>query len=154
MTCVLFSPLAPDVKLPQYQTAGAIAADLHIHTINGTRKPAEKFIMRQGMAITVGTGLRVSVPEGLGMFVFGRSGLGCNYKVRLANCVGLIDCDYRGEVLLEVVCDQDTRESVELKIGDRIAQAVFMPVVKPIFRFVDTLDSTLRNAGGFGSTGL
>jgi dUTP pyrophosphatase len=130
--------------IPKFATDGAACFDLHaIH--GGT-------ICVETAPRSFHTGLAVEVPPGHVMLVYSRSGHGFNYSVRLANCVGVIDSDYRGEVMVALECDA-TRDALEINAGDRIAQAmiVALPVVQ--IEEVDELSDTARGAGGFGSTG-
>ena len=86
------------------------------------------------------------------MLVYSRSGHGFKYGVRLANCVGVIDSDYRGEVGVKLTADQ-TSEGFFVRNGDRIAQAMIVPVDRVEFEEVEKLSDTDRGTGGFGSTG-
>ena len=97
------------------------------------------------------TGIAIAVPTGFGGFVFPRSGLSSKFGVSLANCVGVIDSDYRGEVKVPVI--NHSSEPYTIKVGERIAQLVIMPVDLCEYGFSDELDKTERGEGGFGSTG-
>lgn len=99
--------------------------------------------------VMVGTGVRVSIPENHVGLVFVRSSVG-KRGVALANGVGVIDADYRGEVKLALVNGSSSWQKVNA--GDRVAQLVIVPFVGDAER-VDTLDGTERGEGGFGSTG-
>jgi dUTP pyrophosphatase len=99
----------------------------------------------------VGTGLAVAIPEGYFGGVFARSGLATKQGLRPANCVGVIDADYRGECT--VALHNDTDEKRTVLPGDRIAQLVILPFLAAEFEEADTLPETERGAGGFGSTG-
>ena len=96
-------------------------------------------------------GDRKLIPTGYGGFVFARSGLSSKFGVSLANCVGVIDSDYRGEVKISVINHSD--EPYTVKNGERIAQLVIMPVDLCEYGLCDELDDTERGTGGFGSTG-
>lgn len=90
------------------------------------------------------------------MIVFSRSGQGFNFDTRLANCVGVIDSDYRGEVLVKLTCDKDRPDHMApyfVSPGDRVAQAMVLPVERVAFMWADELSETDRGAGGLGSTG-
>jgi len=100
--------------------------------------------------VTFGTGLAFDVPKGHVMLVFSRSGHGFNDDVRLANCVGVIDPGYSDEVLVKLRADGD--HWPDFKPGDRIAQALVLPVERQEFTVVDELPESTRT-GGFGSTG-
>lgn len=97
------------------------------------------------------TGIAIAIPNGMWGGVFARSGLATKQGLRPANCVGVIDSDYRGEIF--VALHNDTNDTRYVYDGDRIAQLVFLPVFDEPFIIVDELDSTDRGEGGFGSTG-
>ena len=99
----------------------------------------------------IGTGLRMAPPEGFYVGVYARSGLSSKEGLRPANCVGVIDEDYRGEYLVAVHNDSEVTRSV--KHGDRIAQILLQKRYDMDFEEVDELDKTERGDGGFGSTG-
>ena len=99
----------------------------------------------------VGTGLAVAIPEGYFGGVFARSGLASKQGLRPANCVGVIDSDYRGECT--VALHNDTDEPRVIRSGDRIAQLVILPFLAAEFEQAGALPETERGTGGFGSTG-
>lgn len=136
--------LHPDAVVPQYQTAGAACFDLHaIHgkgKINAGTGPA-----------VFGTGLAFGIPAGHVMLVFSRSSHGFNHNTRLANCVGVIDSDYIGEVKVKLT--PDLGGMLTVRSGDRIAQAMIVPIPRVEFEVVEELTTTERGTGGFGSTG-
>ena len=101
--------------------------------------------------VKIGSGIAVALPEGTFGAVFARSGLASKEGLRPANCVGVIDCDYRGECIVAV--HNDSEESRTVHHGDRIAQMVLLPYLPMKFEEVDALSETTRGAGGFGSTG-
>ncbi len=101
--------------------------------------------------IKIGTGLAMALPEGYFGAVFARSGLASKMGLRPANCVGVIDSDYRGEFIVPIYNDSDTERVVEH--GERIAQLVVMPYLPVEFAITDSLDETKRGTDGFGSTG-
>lgn len=133
--------LHPAARIPTYGTECAACFDLA--TIEG-REVWE--------SSTIRTGLSFEIPEGHVMLVFSRSGHGFKNNVRLANCVGVIDADYRGEVLVKMRNDGTQRFAVEP--GDRIAQAMVIPFPRVTFEEVDDLSVTDRGSAGFGSTGV
>ncbi len=100
----------------------------------------------------IGTGLSIAIPEGYYGAIYARSGLATKEGLRPANCVGVIDADYRGEYIVSIHNDSDTRRKIVP--GERIAQLVIMPFLEVDFEEVDELSETQRGAGGFGSTGL
>ena len=97
------------------------------------------------------TGISVEIPEGFVLLVFARSGLSCKQGLAPANKVGVVDSDYRGEVV--VVLHNHSTETRKISHGDRIAQMVIVPYFKANFKEVNSLSSTVRGEGGFGSTG-
>lgn len=135
---------AEDGFLPQYAHAGDAGLDL--------RSKVQVYIPAHGRA-TVGTGVEVAIPEGYVGLVFPRSGLACRQGIRLANCVGVIDSGYRGEILVTLVNDSEVAGRL-VCIGDRIAQLVVMPYARCEVVQVDSLDDTERGADGYGSTGV
>jgi len=135
-----------DAIVPKYATDGAACFDLHAIT----EKPME--ILGPNESIVVRTGLAFEVPDGHVLMVFSRSGHGFKHGVRLVNGTGIIDSDYRGEVLIGLHNDR-THESFDVRTGDRVAQAMLVPVPRVTFHVVEQLSITERGAGGFGSTG-
>ena len=97
------------------------------------------------------TGIAMEIPEGLVGLIYARSGLASKRGLAPANKVGVIDCDYRGEIM--VALHNHTEEPQTIADGERIAQIVFTSYVCADFSTVDELSATLRGAGGFGSTG-
>lgn len=136
--------LHPDAVIPTYGTDGAACFDLYVAT-------APKLSETAPGTYHMHTGLAVEVPEGFALMVYSRSGHGFKWGVRLANCVGVIDSDYRGEII--VALTSDTGLMPVTLPGDRIAQAMLVPVPRVAFHEVDELSDTARGAGGFGSTG-
>jgi dUTP pyrophosphatase len=134
--------LHPDARIPFYASRGAACVDLAC-VEGGTVPPRTAHTFR--------TGLSVEVPEGHVLLVFSRSGHGFKHGLRLANAVGVIDSDYRGELMVRLHNDHPIAFSFEP--GDRIAQALLMPVVQIEVVDADDLDMTERGYGGFGSTG-
>lgn len=134
--------LHPDAVLPTYASDGAACFDLR--TIEAGEVGAYQ-------ANTFRTGLAFEIPDGHVMLVFSRSGHGFKHGLRLANCVGVIDADYRGEVMVRLRNDGPIRFGFEP--GDRVAQAMILPVPSVEMGEVAELSTTQRGAGGFGSTG-
>jgi dUTP pyrophosphatase len=101
------------------------------------------------------TGLAFEIPIGHVLLIFSRSGHGFRETIRLANCVGIVDSDYRGEVLVKLVKDQaeGAVNGCVIRPGDRVAQGMVIPIPKIEFEVVDNLNVTVRGADGFGSTG-
>lgn len=134
--------LHPDAVLPRYGSADAAGADL-CSVAEVTIAPGETKL--------VPTGLSMAIPQGFGGFIFARSGLATKRGLAPANKVGVIDADYRGEILVALY--NQGQETQTLEKGERIAQMVFLPCPQGIFQEVDTLNETARGEGGFGSTG-
>ena len=99
----------------------------------------------------IGTGLAMEIPEGYFGGIFARSGLSSKEGLRPANCVGVVDADYRGEV--KVALHNDGEVVREIKAGQKIAQLVVVPFLGVEFDEVENLSETVRGMGGFGSTG-
>lgn len=102
--------------------------------------------------VMIGTGLSMAIPDGYFGAVYARSGLASKQGLRPANCVGVIDSDYRGELIVSL--HNDTDESKTINPHERIAQLVVMPYLSVEFDEKDTLDETIRGNNGFGSTGI
>ena len=112
---------------------------------------AENITIEAHKTVKVPTGLSMAIPEGYFGAIFARSGLAAKQGLRPANCVGVIDSDYRGEFM--VMLHNDTDEPKTVENGDRVAQLVVMPFMPIDFEETDSLDETQRGSGGFGSTG-
>lgn len=136
----------PSIALPTYETTGAAGADVRANFEDG-----KSVTLAPGARALVPTGLRLEIPVGFEIQVRPRSGLALKNGVTLANSPGTIDSDYRGP--LGVILLNTSAEPFEVTHGMRIAQLVVAPVVQGAFALVDTLDQTVRGAGGFGSTG-
>lgn len=144
--------LHPHAKLPQYATDGAACFDLHACfplCDHGAR--AAGLIVSPHFPLTLGAGLCFEVPPGYALLIFSRSGHGFKHGTRLANCVGVIDSDYRGEVKVRLTADHGG--SLHVNDGDRIAQAMLVPIPRVELVEVYELTPTERGANGFGSTG-
>jgi dUTP pyrophosphatase len=135
----------PLAQLPNYATNGAACFDLHAMLSN-------EINIAPFQTATIETGLSFEIPEGHVMLIYSRSGHGFKNDVRLSNCTGVIDSDYRGSVLVKLV-NESSAYDFTVKNGDRIAQAMVIPVQQVSFEEVSELSSTERGNGGFGSTG-
>ena len=111
----------------------------------------ETVVIEPHRTAMIGTGLAAAIPEGYFGGIFARSGLASKMGLRPANCVGVVDSDYRGEIIVAI--HNDTDESRIIRRGERIAQLVVLPYLNVTFRTVENLDETVRGTGGFGSTG-
>lgn len=139
---VQIEPLHTQARAPVFSSAGAACFDLH---------SVDSAELAPGARRAFSTGLAFAIPEGFALFLFSRSSQGAN-GVRLANCVGVVDSDYRGAV--KVLLANDSAEVRSVRAGDRIAQGLIQRLeARPVFQIVDSLPPTERGAGGFGSTG-
>ena len=139
--------LTDNAILPAFATAGAACFDLHADL--KSEDGCEQIIFSYEHIFR--TGLAFDIPKGYALMVYSRSGHGFKNDVRLANCVGLIDSDYTGEVKVKLTIDNDG--SFIVSHGDRIAQAMLIKVPCVQLVEVDELKTTERGANGFGSTG-
>ena len=121
-------------------------AGLDIYAAEGAR-------IGPGQRVSVGTGLAVAIPDGLAGLVLPRSGLALKHGISLVNSPGLIDPGYRGEVRV-LLLNTDQTSEFRLASGDRIAQLVLVPVALATPLESESLDNTIRGAGGFGSSGV
>lgn len=137
--------LDPRAKLPVYSSLDAAGADLYALTDG----PVE---IVPGQTVLIHTGIALAVPRGYAGLVYARSGLATKQGLAPANKVGVIDADYRGELMVSLYNQSTVNRIVEH--GDRIAQLVITPYLTAQFAPVDELDDTQRGAGGFGSTGV
>ena len=140
--------LTRGMSTPEYATDGSAAVDLRAALDEG-----ETVVIQPGARALIPTGLSIS-PETSDVVavIAGRSGLGVKKGVTLANSIGVIDSDYRGEI--QVCLINRGEEPFEVQRGDRIAQMMFLPVMTARFLPVDELDETERGTGGFGHTGV
>lgn len=138
--------LHPAAILPKYATDGAACFDLHA-------VEPDEWAIYPTVPATIRTGLAFEIPAGFVMLIFSRSGHGFKHDTRLANCVGVIDSDYRGEVMVRLSRDSSQAQPLSVKEGDRIAQAMVVPYPRVEFIEADSLTDTERGDGGFGSTG-
>ncbi len=137
-------PHGADLPLPSYATAGAAGMDL-------LAAVSEPVTLAPGQRALIPTGLAIALPPGHELQIRPRSGLALRHGIVLPNSPGAIDEDYRGEVQVIMLNTGDTPFVIER--GARIAQAVLAPVMRATWQEVDTLDETVRDQGGFGSTG-
>jgi dUTP pyrophosphatase len=149
-----FAPFVPVVQLahakglplPAYETAGSAGMDLRA----AIAEDAPVVLVPLQRAL-IPTGLKIAVPAGFEAQVRPRSGLALKHGLTCLNSPGTIDSDYRGEVGVILVNLSDT--PFEVRRGERIAQLVFTPCVQLSWSQTESLDSTTRGEGGFGSTG-
>lgn len=137
-------PHSDGLELPGYASTGAAGADLRAAV-------GSEIVLAPGERAAVPTGLILEIPTGWEGQVRPRSGLAIRHGLTVVNAPGTIDSDYRGE--LKVLLVNLGAESVTLRRGDRIAQLLVTPAPQVVFAEAETLDTTDRGAGGFGSTG-
>jgi dUTP pyrophosphatase len=130
------------------------AAPVHAHPGDAGADliASEAVTLAPGERATVGTGLRIALPNGYAGFVVPRSGLAAKHGIMVVNGPGTIDAGYRGELRV-ILINTDPRETYEIAAGDRIAQLIVMPVPAVRFVEVERLPGSERAEGGFGSTG-
>lgn len=143
-TKVEIKRLDENAVIPKYGTDYAAGADLYA-LIDGA------VTIEPGQSALIHTGIAMAIPEGLVGLIFARSGMACKRGLAPANKVGVIDSDYRGEIMVCLHNHGTVAQTVEN--GERIAQISFVPYYCAEFDEVDELDATVRGAGGFGSTG-
>ncbi|MGL4616415.1 MAG: dUTP diphosphatase [Shewanella sp.] len=130
-------------KIPTYAHDGDACFDIYsdgLLSISGSTQVHE-------------TGLKFDIPKGYAMMIYSRSGMGFKDNTRLANCVGVVDSGYVGQVMVKLTRDDGCIHALEYKRGDRIAQAMLIPVPVVEFEEVDDVEDTERGDGGFGSSG-
>jgi dUTP pyrophosphatase len=130
-------------QVPEYSHPGDAGADLHA---------AEAAELAPGERATVGTGVRIALPDGFVGFVVPRSGLAAKHGITIVNSPGTVDAGYRGEIRVTLL-NTDTSASYSVAVGDRIAQLIVQPVTRARFIQVEHLPGTERGESGFGSTG-
>ena len=135
----------PNAKIPTRGSDQAAGYDLYACL------DTENITIPAHQTVKVPTGISMAIPEGYFGAIFARSGLAAKQGLRPANCVGVIDSDYRGEFM--VMLHNDTDEPKTVENHDRVAQLVVMPFMPVEFQETDSLDETQRGSGGFGSTG-
>lgn len=140
---VKITKLNKNATIPTYGSDYAAGADLYACI----DKP---IVIKKRETVFVPTGLSMEIPEGLVGLIYARSGLGSKKGLAPANKVGVIDSDYRGEIM--VALHNHSKQDYELQVGERIAQMVFTPYYMATFK-EEKLSSTKRGSGGFGSTG-
>lgn len=141
-TKVKFIKLADGATVPSYGTEYSAGADLYA---------ASECEINAGETVMVHTQIAMEIPDGYAGFVFARSGLATKRGLAPANKVGVIDSDYRGEIMVSIY-NQSGEKQIIAK-GERIAQLVIMPYIAADFVETDALSETVRGEGGFGSTG-
>ena len=138
-----FQKLNPDAIVPSYGTSFAAGADLY--------SADDDTVINPGDTAFIHTGFAIAIPEGLVGLIYARSGMACKRGIAPANKVGVIDSDYRGEII--VALHNHGKDEVTVVKGERVAQIVFTPYYAADFLETDELPETTRGTGGFGSTG-
>lgn len=147
---VKLKKLRDGAKIPQYATEQAAACDLCANLESG------KITINPGEIVTMPTGIAIECEEATeyntAILIFPRSGLASKHGISLANSVGVVDSDYRGEIKVPLI--NHSTVPFEVSSGDRIAQMMFTPVLRAEFEEADELGDTERGMSGFGSTGI
>lgn len=147
---VKLKKLRDGAKIPQYATEQAAACDLCAELDGG------KVVINPGEIKMIPTGIAIECEEtteyNTVILIFPRSGLASKHGITLANCVGVVDSDYRGEIKVPLI--NHSSVPFEISSGDRIAQMMFTPVMHAEFVETDELGDTERGESGFGSTGI
>ena len=136
--------LRSGAKLPSYGSAEAAGADLYACLDTPVT-------IEPGKTAFLPTGIALEVPKGCAGLIYARSGMACKRGLAPANKVGVVDSDYRGEILV-ALHNHGTQPQI-VENGERIAQFVITPVLTPAYEVADSLSDTIRDGGGFGSTG-
>ena len=139
---VRFKKLDPKAQVPTYGSQSAAGADLY--SLEGAE-------IQPGQTVLIHTGIAMEIPEGYAGLIYARSGLATKKGLAPANKVGVIDADYRGEIMVSL--HNHSAEMRKIDGGERIAQLVVTPFLRVDFDEVSDLSDTDRGAGGFGSTG-
>ena len=142
---ILDSRIGSDFPIPAYATSGSAGIDMRA-CLDGplTLSPGETQLIPTGIALHIGD-------PGLAAVLLPRSGLGHKHGVVLGNLVGLIDSDYQGQVYIS--CWNRGKDSFTIQAGERVAQMVFVPVVRAEFETVESFQESDRGEGGFGHSG-
>ena len=135
--------LTDTAKIPTYAHEGDACFDIYS---DGTHQLAQHWSTHR-------TGLKFEIPRGYAMMIYSRSGMAFKSDVRLANCVGVVDSGFVGEVMVKLSSDSRCIGALAFRQGDRIAQAMLIPVPAVWFEEVDDMADTERGDGGFGSSG-
>ena len=144
MNTVPVKILREGAKLPAYGSTQAAGADLFACL-------EAPVTIAPGETAFIPTGIALEVPQGCAGLIYARSGLACKRGLAPANKVGVVDSDYRGEILVALHNHGGIPQTVEH--GERVAQFVITPVLMPVYEVAEALSDTARDQGGFGSTG-
>lgn len=143
---ILDKRLEDDASFLKYQTPGSSGLDLQamIHK-SITVHPNQVILLPSGISVFISNPLITAI-------IVPRSGLGHNYGIILGNTIGLIDSDYQGELMISIW--NRSLKKFYIKPGDRIAQLLFLPIIRPTFNVVSDFQPTIRNKNGFGHSGV
>ena len=144
MVKILVKKFNKNITLPTYKTSGSSGMDLVAHIKN-------KITINPSKIAMVPTGITVAIPKKYEIQIRPRSGLAAKKGISVLNTPGTIDSDYRGEI--KIILINLSKKSFVVKSGDRIAQMVLCPIAKGKLKEIKILPRTVRNKGGFGSTG-
>ena len=144
MNAIRVKLLKENVILPTYGSEQAAGADLYA-SLEGP------VVINPGEPAFIPTGISLEVPVGCAGLIYARSGIACKRGLAPANKVGVVDSDYRGEIIVALHNHGNVAQTVDN--GERVAQFVITPVLTPAYVVADSLSDTARNQGGFGSTG-
>lgn len=140
---IKIKPLYDDTNIPTRGSKDAACMDLYAH---------EEVTVPPYTTVKIGTGFAIAPPKGYVSLIFARSGLATKEGLRPSNCVGVVDADFRNEVIVALYNDSEIERPIFK--GERIAQLMVIPYPDIEFNIVDELDETERGLGGFGSTGV
>lgn len=138
--------LKEDAKIPTRGSSQAAGYDLY------ALLDTESISIMPHETVKIGTGIALELPELTFLGIFARSGIATKEGLRPANCVGVVDSDYRGEIIVSI--HNDSKEIRKITNYERIAQAVVLPYISVDFEIADSLNTTKRGDNGFGSTGV
>jgi len=142
---ILDSRIGQEFPLPQYATTGSAGLDLRA-------MPEAPLELAPGDCELIPTGLAVHIAEpGVAGMILPRSGLGHRHGIVLGNLVGLIDSDYQGPLMIS--CWNRSDQPFRIEIGERIAQFILVPILRAELELVESFETSVRGAGGFGHTG-
>ena len=142
---VKFIKLKSDATMFKYGTEYAAGADIFAHT------DGKDIEILPGKSVMIHTGIALEIPKGYAGMIFARSGIASKRGLAPSNKVGVVDSDYRGEIMVSLFNHSESIQKISH--GERIAQLVIMPYLNANFVEAQSLDETVRGADGFGSTG-
>lgn len=147
MSVIKVKKLTENAQLPSRGSAAAAGYDLYASFDEGV----SSIVINPHETKMISTGLSMELPEGTFLGIYPRSGLASKKGLRPANCIGVVDSDYRGPIM--VALHNDSINPQEIEQGERIAQGILHSFIPMTFQEVEELENTERGNGGFGSTG-